>query len=169
MSATTVQVFMAAFSDETEADTALADVRAMDDAGSIKLIDAAVLVRDTEGKVTFHEVGDAGTGTWAKRGAIAGGLAGLLFPPSLLAGALVGAAGGGVWGKIRDKGFSDKDLKEMGESLLPGTSAILAIAEDKVVDHLVQGLEGYRAIARHGLDADAAALIVAEVEDDAPR
>lgn len=169
MSATTVQVFMASFSDETEAAAALADVRAMDKAGSIELIDAVVLVRDVEGKVTFDEVGDPGTGTWAKRGAIAGGLAGLLFPPSLLAGALVGAAGGGVWGKIRDKGFSDKDLEQMGESLLPGTSAILAIAEDKVVDHLLQGLEGYRAVARHGLNADAAAVIVAEVEEDAPK
>jgi uncharacterized membrane protein len=169
VSTATVQVFMAAFPDETEAATALTDVRAMDRAGSIKLIDAVVLVRDTEGKVTFHEVGDPGTGTWAKRGAIAGGLAGLIFPPSLIAGALVGAAGGGVWGKIRDKGFSDKDLKQMGESLLPGTSAILAIAEDKVVDHLLEGLDGYRTIARHGLDADAAAVIVAEIEDDAPR
>ena len=75
-------------------------------------------------------------------------------------------AGGGIWGKIRDKGFKDEDLKAVGESLPPGSSAIVAIAEDRVVERLERGLEGYERIARHAVSADAAALIVAEA--DAP-
>lgn len=164
-----VQVLMAVFDDETEAASALADIRQMERDGSIDLVDAAVLVRDTEGTVHVREVGDPSTGTWAKRGAIAGGVVGLIFPPSLLAGALVGAAGGGLWGRLRDKGFKDADLAELGASLLPGTSAVLAIAQDRVVEHLLTGLEGYRAVARHVVDADAAALIVAEVEEPSSR
>jgi uncharacterized membrane protein len=39
-------------------------------------------------------------------------------------------AGGGVWGKVRDKGFKDEDLRSIGESLPPGSSAIIAVAED---------------------------------------
>jgi hypothetical protein len=31
----------------------------------------------------------------------------------------VGAASGGIWGKVRDKGFRDEDLKAIGESLTP--------------------------------------------------
>jgi len=76
----------------------------------------------------------------------------------------VGAAGGGVWGKVRDKGFKDEDLKDIGASLPPGTSAIIAIAEDRVVEQLARGLEGYDKIARHLVSADAAAAIAAEVE-----
>ena len=76
----------------------------------------------------------------------------------------MGAAGGGVWGKIRDKGFKDEDLKAIGESLDPGTSAIIAIAEDRVIERLQTGLEGYNRIARHALSAEAAATVVAEVE-----
>jgi uncharacterized membrane protein len=159
-----VQVFVAAFDNEAEAGVALKDFRAMNREGSIDLLDAVVLVHGTDGKVRFEETADPSGKKWAKRGAIAGGLVGLIFPPSIIVGAAVGAAGGGVWGKIRDKGFKDEDLKAIGESLDPGTSAIIAIAEDRVIERLQTGLEGYNKIARHALSAEAAATIVAEVE-----
>ena len=159
-----VQVFVAAFGNEAEAGVALKDFRAMNREGSIDLLDAVVLVHGTDGKVRFEETADPSGKKWAKRGAIAGGLVGLIFPPSIIVGAAVGAAGGGVWGKIRDKGFKDEDLKAIGESLDPGTSAIIAIAEDRVIERLQTGLEGYNRIARHALSAEAAATIVAEVQ-----
>jgi uncharacterized membrane protein len=167
-----VQLFVAAFDNETQAGVALKDFRAMDREGSIDLIDAVVLVHGTNDKVHFEETADPSGKKWAKRGAIAGGLVGLIFPPSILVGAAVGAAGGGVWGKVRDKGFKDEDLKAIGESLDPGTSAIIAIAEDKVIERLETGLEGYNKIARHALSAEAAATITAEVEaapEDEPK
>ena len=156
-----VEVFVAVFDNEAQAGLALKDFRAMDRAGSIDLIDAVVVVHGTDGKVRFEETADPSGKKLGKRGAIAGGLVGLIFPPSIIAGAVVGGVGGGIWGKIRDKGFKDEDLKEVGESLEPGTSAIVAIAEDKVVEQLVTGLEGYRKISRHALSAEAAAEIIA--------
>lgn len=161
-----VEVFVAVFDNETQAGAALADFRAMDRAGSIDLIDAVVVVHGTDGKVRFEETADPSGKKLGKRGAIAGGLVGLIFPPSIIAGAIVGGAGGGIWGKIRDKGFKDEDLKAVGESLEPGTSAIVAIAEDKVVEQLMTGLEGYRKISRHALSAEAAAEIIAVPDED---
>jgi uncharacterized membrane protein len=161
-----VEVFVAIFDNEAQAGLALKDFRAMDRAGSINLIDAVVVVHDTEGKVHFEETADPSGKKLGKRGAIAGGLVGLIFPPSIIAGAIVGGVGGGVWGKIRDKGFKDEDLKAVGESLEPGTSAIVAIAEDKVVEQLMTGLEGYRKISRHALSAEAAAEIIAVPDED---
>ncbi|RYV50802.1 DUF1269 domain-containing protein [Pengzhenrongella frigida] len=163
MTDTTVQLFVAAFDNEPQAAIALQDFREMDRAGAIDLIDAAVLVRHTDGKVKFEETADPSGKKWAARGAVVGGLVGLIFPPSIIAGALIGGAGGGVWGKIRDKGFKDEDLKAIGESLEPGTSAIIAIAEDKVIERLEAGLEGYERIAKHALSAEAAATIEAEI------
>ena len=93
---------------------------------------------------------------------IAGGVVGLIFPPSLIASAIVGAGAGGIWGKVRDKGFADDQLREVGESLPAGSSAIIAVAEDRVVAQLESGLHGYERIAKQAVSAEAGAMILAE-------
>jgi uncharacterized membrane protein len=170
MSDTRIQVFVASYDNEVGAKQSLKDFQAMHREGSIDLIDAAVIVREADGKVKFEETADPSGKKWAKRGAIAGGLVGLIFPPTIIASAIVGGGAGGIWGKVRDKGFKDEDLKEIGESMEPGSSAIIAIAEDHVLDRLEQGIAGYERIARHALSAEAVLAISAEVaegEDDA--
>jgi uncharacterized membrane protein len=166
MATSTLEVFVAAFGSEEEAGAALKDFKAMDREGSIELIDAAAIVHGADGKVRFEETADPSGKRWAKRGAIAGGLVGLIFPPSIIAGAAVGGAGGGIWGKVRDKGIKDEDLREIGESIPEGSSAIIAVAEDRVLERLQSGLEGYRNIERHVLSADASAQLIAEIENE---
>jgi len=161
-----LEVFIATFNNETEAKSSLQDFRAMDKEGSIEIIDAAVVVHDSEGKVTFEEPGDPSGRKLAKRGAIAGGLVGLIFPPSIIAGAVVAGGAGGIWGKLRDKGFKDKDLKEVGNDLPPGTSAIIVVAEDKVLERLQTGLQGYQKVSRHLLGPDASAALLAEISTE---
>ena len=164
MATANMELFVAAFATEEEAGETLRDFKAMDREGSIELIDAAAIVHTSDGKVRFEETADPSGKKWAKRGAIAGGLVGLIFPPSIIAGAAVGGAGGGIWGKVRDKGFTDEDLREIGESIPEGSSAIIAVAEDRLLERLENGIEGYEKISRHALSADASAQIVAELE-----
>ena len=168
MSDNPVQLFVASYDNEMGAKQSLQDFQAMHRQGSIDLIDAAVIVHSLDGKVKFEETADPSGKKWAKRGAIAGGLVGLIFPPSIIIGAAVGGGAGGIWGKVRDKGFKDEDLKEIGESLEPGSSAIIAIAEDHVLDDLQRGIEGYERIARHAMSAEAVVAItaVAAADDD---
>lgn len=166
MTETMLQVFVAAYDSESGAKEALSAFRAAQREGAIDLVDAAVIVHTAEDKVRIDETADPSGRRWAKRGAIAGGLVGLIFPPSIIASAVVGGGAGAVWGKVRDKGFKDEDLKAIGESLPPGSSAIIAIAEDRVLAQLEQGLAGYERIAQHALSAEAAGLIMAEVGDD---
>jgi uncharacterized membrane protein len=165
MGTSTIELFIAAFGTEHGAGAALKDFQAAERSGSIDLIDAAVIVHTADGKVKFEETADPSGKKWAKRGAIAGGVVGLIFPPTVLASAAIAGGAGGLWGKIRDKGFKDDDLKEIGDSLPVGTSAIIAIAEDRMIEQLQRGIDGYRKIARHTVSADAAAAIIAEVED----
>ena len=121
-----VELLIATFGDETQAGQVRDDLKEMERNGSIDLIDAAVIVRKQDGKVHFDETADPSGKTWAKRGAIAGGLVGLIFPPAIIASAAVAGGAGGIWGKVRDKGFKDEELQALGESMEPGSSAILA-------------------------------------------
>ena len=166
MSTSTVEVFVATYDTEGGAADAAKAFKAAQRDGAIDLIDAAVVVHTAEDKVTIDETADPSGKKWAKRGAIAGGVVGLIFPPTIILSAAVGAGAGGVWGKIRDKGFKDDDLKEIGNSLPPGSSAIIAVAEDRMVEQLERSLAGYQKIAKHAVSAEAAAAIVAEVEDE---
>src|SRR3954451_10748655 len=59
--------------------------------GTIDLADGALVVRDGDGGVTT--VDRLSHHGWGK-GAVAGAVVGLLFPPTLIAGAVAGAAGG---------------------------------------------------------------------------
>ena len=165
MSTSTLEVFVATYASEDGAAAAAKDFQAAQRDGAIDLIDAAVIVHTADGKVKFEETADPSGKKWAKRGAIAGGVVGLIFPPSIIVSAAVGGGAGGVWGKIRDKGFNDEDLKEIGNSLPPGSSAIIAVAEDRMVEQLERSLGGYEKIAKHAVSAEAAAAIVAEVDD----
>ena len=169
MSENAIQLFVATFGDEMQAGQVLKDFQAMDREGSIDLIDAAVIVRTLEGKVEFKETADPGAKTWGKRGAIAGGVVGLLFPPAIIASAAIGGGAGAIWGKVRDKGFTDDELRKIGDGMEPGTSAIIAIAEDHVIERLENGIAGYERIARHTVSAEAALAITAEAtEADEP-
>jgi uncharacterized membrane protein len=153
MGTSNVEVFVATYGTEDGAAAAVKDFQAAQRDGAIDLIDAAVIVHTADGK------------KWAKRGAIAGGVVGLIFPPSIIVSAVVGGGAGGIWGKIRDKGFKDEDLKEIGNSLPPGSSAIIAVAEDRMVEQLERALGGYEKIAKHAVSAEASAAIVAEVDE----
>jgi uncharacterized membrane protein len=162
-----VQVFVATFPDEEQAGEVLRQLQRMHGDNVIELIDAAAIVRRADGKVTYTESGDASTKRWATRGAVVGGLVGLIFPPSILVSAALGAGGAGLWGKLRDAGFDDTELKRVGESLPPGGSAVIAIAEDKVIARLERDLADYRDLATYALSADAVAIITAEAESSA--
>ena len=165
MSTSTLEVFVATYASEDAAGAAAKDFQAAERDGAIDLLDAAVIVHTADGKVKFEETADPSGKKWAKRGAIAGGVVGLIFPPSIIVSAAVAGGAGGVWGKIRDKGFKDEDLKEIGNSLPPGSSAIIAVAEDRMVEQLERALGGYEKIVKHVVSAEAAAAIVAEIDD----
>ena len=84
MTTTTIEIFIAAFNGENEAAAALKDFQSAQRDGAIDLIDAAVIVHTADGKVKFEETADPSGKKWAKRGAIAGGVVGLIFPPSII-------------------------------------------------------------------------------------
>ena len=119
MSSSTVELFVAAYGTEHEAGAALKDFQAAQRAGSIDLIDAAVIVHTAEDKIKFEETADPSGKKWAKRGAIAGGVVGLIFPPSIVAGAVVGGGAGGSGARSATRGSRMRTSSGSARAFLP--------------------------------------------------
>jgi uncharacterized membrane protein len=113
----------------------------------LSLDDSAVIVKDEEGKLHVKNEMDRGI----KIGAIGGGLLGLLiggifFP---LAGLLVGALAGGLIGKTVDLGIAQEFVKDVSESLQPGTSALFFIVREANPDVAIAALKPYKGQVYH--------------------
>ena len=93
--------------------------------------DAAVVTKNEEGKVKIVDKIEKPTqhGGWA--GMAVGAAIGLIFPPSILVGGLLGAGAGALIGHL-EGGMSRSDLKEVGEMLDNSEAALIVVGEATV-------------------------------------
>ena len=136
-----IQLIAAAFQDGKAADAALAALKSAAKQGTIKVQNAAVLKKDSKGKIKITETADMGGRKGAAIGGVAGGAIGVIAGPALLVPVAVGALVGGLVSKMRDTGFNDARLKTLGEGLKPGSSAIIAVVEHKWVSDIEKELK----------------------------
>ena len=160
------EMMVVAFDDEREAERVLDTLKKMDRKDVVDLKSAAVIVRSRSGKVRIRETKDFDAKQGAMTGALAGGVLGLLKKHAVK-GALIGAAGGAIAGKVIDLGLKDNLLKEIGESLGPGSSAIVALVDFERVDRAMKQLDRFEGgrILRHTLSADVYRKLSDAVED----
>ena len=126
------------FKTETGAEEMRDDLMRLQKEHLITLDDAAVVVRKQDGKAKVKQMtGLVGAG--ALGGAFWGMLIGLLFLAPWL-GLAIGAVTGAVAGGLTDIGVDDKFIKEVGEEIEPGDSALFLLVReatpDKVMDEL---------------------------------
>ena len=107
----------------------------------VKLDDAAVVVRRMDGKVKVKQAQSL-VGAGALGGAFWGLLIGLLFFAPWL-GLGIGALTGGLAGKFKDLGVDDDFIKEVGNSIQPGHSAIFLLIRQAVADRVIPELRKY--------------------------
>lgn len=128
MSTDNVRLIVASFDDITAAEACLENLgKARQDADA-GVLDAALIKRDEHNKLQLKELKDMKGGKGAAIGGVVGGLIGLIAGPVGWV-ALSGAALGGLMAKLRDGGFPDAKLKALGESLTPGTAAVVTIVK----------------------------------------
>ncbi|HEY7034390.1 MAG TPA: DUF1269 domain-containing protein [Thermomicrobiales bacterium] len=159
---TPVEILVAVFKDQSRATAMVNTLKQMNKSGAVKLVDAAVISHDDKGKTKIDEVEELTTGKGAGRGAVVGGVLGLVFPPSFLASTAVGAAIGGLWGKIRDTGIKTDELKTVADELQPGEIAVIALVQDVWVQQFLAAAQGYDRLFRQALDAEAAGVLAAD-------
>ena len=134
----------------------------------IKLGDAAVVERDPDGKVRLQQATNL-VGAGALGGAVWGTLVGLFFLSPWL-GLAVGAAAGALAGRFADIGIDDDFIREVGETVKPGTSALFLLIDRWNEPAVLDQLDIFDAVVlRSSLPADEEAqLRAALVDDDDP-
>jgi uncharacterized membrane protein len=148
-----VFLYAAVYDDITDAEGDYEAVFDLHAAGAIGTFDSAVIEKE-DGKVRVHKT-EKPTQHGAWTGIAVGAVAGILFPPSLIGGAIVGGAAGGVAGHLW-RGMSRGDLKDLGEALDEGDAALIVVGESKIDEQIEKATKRARKVLEKQVEADAA-------------
>ena len=133
-----VQVIVAAFSTPDGAGKVLDDLKQGRKEGLIGIVDAAVVVKDADGKIKVTDSKRRGAKGFVT-GGIVGGLVGLLVAPPVAAVAATGGVIGALVGKLKGTPLKS-ELQSIGSALTPNSSAIVAVIEHNWVSQLQAAL-----------------------------
>jgi uncharacterized membrane protein len=106
----------------------------------IDLEDAVVVIKKPDGKIKLNQAVNL-PAMGAVKGTFWGMLIGALFLSPFL-GAAVGAVSGGLSGALTDIGIDDNFMKELGETLKPGTSALFVLVKSATADKVAEHMQG---------------------------
>ncbi|UCG11701.1 MAG: DUF1269 domain-containing protein [Deltaproteobacteria bacterium] len=108
----------------------------------IQMEDVVVVTKDEKGKVKLHQAHNL-TAAGAVTGTFWGMLIGMIFLNPLL-GAAIGAGAGALSGKLSDIGISDNFMKELGETLTAGGSALFVLFRKATPDKVLKELSHFK-------------------------
>lgn len=129
------------FKDGFKANEVLIDLRKLEREYLIDLEDAAVVVRNKEGKVKVTQTQEL-VSTGLLSGGFWGLLLGFLFYNPLMGWAF-GAAAGALSGALTDIGIDDNFIREVGNTIEPGTSALFILVRKSTPDKVLEDLHKF--------------------------
>ncbi|MFC5264063.1 DUF1269 domain-containing protein [Kribbella qitaiheensis] len=153
-----VRLYIAAYPDPKAAQEDWDAIKQLAEDDVIKVEGLVLVSRDADGKINvdddFHTA--AKGAAW---GAVGGAVIGLIFPPSLLAGAAVGAAAGLGIGGLKSHGEKKEIKADVEDTLPPNSSGIVALFEESWVADVDKALSHAEKLTKHEVDADSAAEV----------
>src|SRR5215510_9741473 len=129
-------IYVATYPNEMAARADYQAIKELHAGGLVGSYDAAVVTKDSNGKV--HENKDETAtrhGAWS--GIAAGAALGAIFPPSILGTTALGGSVGGVSGHLA-KGMSRDLVKELDDFIEPGEAGLVVVGESEV-ENAMQG------------------------------
>jgi uncharacterized membrane protein len=140
MTADGLVLYLGIYESPARAEQDFAEIAALHRSGRVGTYDAAVVEKDGSGGVTLRKHGEP-TQHAAWTGIGVGAVLGLLFPPSIIGGAIVGGLAGGLGGHLW-RGLSRADVKELGETLDAGDAALLVVGSPALREQTERLLSG---------------------------
>jgi uncharacterized membrane protein len=125
------------------ADAMLTKLRSLKKQELIDLLDACVVVHPDDGEIQIKQsvnMTALGASSGLSTGALVGALAGLLVLnplAGLAVGGLAGAAMGALGGRLSDFGINDDFIKEVGQQVQPGSSALFLLVAKATPDKVI--------------------------------
>ena len=107
----------------------------------IELGDAVIAVKQPNGGVKLNQLFHP-TAAGAATGAFWGTLIGLIFLNPLF-GFAIGAAAGAISGALRDVGIDDNFMKELGQTLKPGSAALFVLIRQMTPDKVIEEIRKF--------------------------
>jgi uncharacterized membrane protein len=129
-----VFLFVGTYESEDDARVDYDVVKALHDEGAIGTYDMAIVSKDERDKIHVKKR-EKPTEHGAWTGVAVGAVVGILFPPSIIATGVVGGVTGGLVGHFW-RGMSRADVKELGELIDEGQTALVVVGESKFREYL---------------------------------
>jgi len=120
----------------------------------INKYESALFTKEADGSVKIHDTDATTRGRGLKIGAAAGAAVGLIFPVSILAGAIVGG-GAGLLGGHLSRGMKRGDIKELGDLLDEGEAGIVLVGIFTPDEGMDRFLKKAAKVMKKQVDADA--------------
>ena len=152
-------VVVAAFADESAAKDAYYGLIDREIAGVLDIEGVLVARADETGKVHIVKMTDHKTRNGFLAGAVAGAVVGIIFPPSILAGALWVGVGGAALGKLGNVATKSAVAKDLASVLTPGTSGIVALVKLAQVPEVEKELPKATAVKSAPVSDETAAAV----------
>ncbi len=136
---------------------AKADLEALKELHSEHVVgtyDAAVVTKDENGKVKIVDKIEKPTQHGGWYGAAIGAALGLIFPPGILLGGILGAGAGALIGHL-EGGMSRDDIREIGELLENSEAALIVVGEATIERAVSEATERAKRELKKEVRADA--------------
>ena len=156
-------VIVGVFSDPTAAQSAYEQLTEIERDSALRIDGVVVASADADGKIHLGTVTEHSTKTGLKWGVVGGVALGVLFPPSILAGAVGAGALGAAIGKVRNVAHRSSLADELEGVLAPNTSGVIALVEDTAVVAIQEALAKADRIVTKAIDKE----VAAEIDRDA--
>ncbi len=154
-------LLVARFADMDAASVAYEALRDAEAKRAIDIAGVLVVDADYQGKIKVRKLTDHHTRKGLAWGAVAGAALAIIFPPTLLAGAVLGGVVGAAAGKVGNIKAKSEISKELADVITPGTSGIIAVVDLTAVDAVKQTIPDAAEVKTVPVDSETATAVSA--------
>ncbi|MEI6363212.1 MAG: DUF1269 domain-containing protein [Actinomycetes bacterium] len=158
-------LIVADFNDTEVAWEAYELLKSLEDGRTVEIEGVVVVKKGDDGKLEIQKVTDHATRRGLGWGVVGGIVLGVIFPPSILASAVVVGAAGAASGALVERHHKKELADELQDSIDPGHSGIIALVSNPSVVEIEKALDKADRVVAKAVDKVAAEEMKAAAKD----